>query len=420
MGCTYSLAQTSPELDPLVSSPVPPGIQTCVIVPARNEERLLPRCLRALSEQTTLSGRKLDHSLYEVILLINNTTDQSRAAAEQFQSQHPSFQLHIIERTFPKAQAQIGFVRRLLMDEACRRLKGLPTRPILSTDSDTRVASNWIARNLSEFAAGAEAVGGRIVLSRDVGSLAPNSDTAKVQHVDDLYRRLIAWLETRLDPEPHNPWPRHYQYFGASLGILASTYREVGGLPPSKFLEDIALYNRLVRNDIRIRHSNKVRVFTSPRTSGRVEAGLASKLSEWSTAGQNGIAMPVESAQFLHFLFTTRRKLRDAWTCRGQGERLPDTAIREIASAMRMSGGVISDAIAGSVHFGLLLHALDFYAACRQAWPDSKRMAALDQVVRELFTTYKGASRRHSYSLAAACQSVSANGHSTSVHVATA
>src|SRR5579875_272697 len=150
----------------LVEAPSTKQLTASIVVPARNEEELLPSCLRALAEQTTPTGSPLSHDSYEIILLINNTTDNSARVAQSFRRLYPSLQLHILERNFRQSHAHIGYVRRLLMDEACRRLElsGSGNGIILSTDSDTQVASNWIVQNLAEFASGADAVAGRIVL----------------------------------------------------------------------------------------------------------------------------------------------------------------------------------------------------------------------------------------------------------------
>src|SRR5690348_2270169 len=177
---------------------VPPAdrLQACVIIPARNEEELLPSALRSLAEQRILSGAPLAHEAYEVILCVNNTADRTRQVAEGFRRHYPTFRLHIVERNFSKSKAHVGHARRLLMDEACRRLEmvGHPEAAILSTDADSQVAANWIARNQEELAAGAEAVGGRVLLSAsesDFFSPVP-FDSYRYDH---LYRRLVAWLE---------------------------------------------------------------------------------------------------------------------------------------------------------------------------------------------------------------------------------
>src|SRR3954454_1320841 len=132
--------------DVLIAEPPGEKLEACVTVPVKDEEDLLPSALRALAEQKTLTGDEFAHERYEVILLINNTRDRSRQVAEQFQRLYPTFRLHIIERNFGKSHSHNGYVRRLLMDEACRRLETREgdRKTILTTDADSQVASNWI------------------------------------------------------------------------------------------------------------------------------------------------------------------------------------------------------------------------------------------------------------------------------------
>jgi glycosyltransferase involved in cell wall biosynthesis len=358
-------------------------------VPARNEEDLLPSALHALAEQRTADGMPLAHDTYEIILLINNSTDRTRHVARGFERLYPSLQLHVLEREFDNAHAHIGHVRRLLMDEACRRLEaiGRVEGLILSTDSDTRVASNWISRNAEEVARGAEAVGGRIIVlpcEQD----AINSATQQAYRYDILYRRLICWTEDRCDPEPHDPWPKHHQHFGASLAITARAYRAAGRLPPRRYLEDVAFYDAMMRRDLRIRHSNLVRVFTSGRLSGRTRFGLSRQLRDWEGSPRRLLRMRVESARFLEQLFKTRRELRILWrqARRGQCRAALDPGL---PAALGVTPGWIFDKARRTRYFGLLLEDISFYERFRRMWPDAVRLAKLLHVVEELETGFE-------------------------------
>jgi glycosyltransferase involved in cell wall biosynthesis len=386
--------------DLLVSEPPGDKLEACVTVPAKDEEELLPSGLRALAEQKTSAGDPLDHERYEVILLINNTRDRSRQVAEQFQRLYPTFKLHIVERTFDKSHSHNGYARRLLMDEACRRLEMRPGngKAILTTDADSQVPSNWISRNQEELANGTEAVAGRIVILPCEGALLDPS-TRAIQRHDNLYRRLIAWLEDRLDPQPHDPWPRHHQHFGASLAIAPRTYRFVGRLPPRRCFEDIAFYQALIRHDIRLRHSNKVRVFTSARLTGRARFGLSSELSGWQVCGRKGLRLKVERREFLEYLFTARNRLRNLWSEYHDTGKLPTDAVRELSRDTGISFAQLTTELRASRHFGLLLDRTEFYARCRSQWPDCLRLAPLEYVAKDLqaaFTTHaKAAARVH-------------------------
>ena len=365
-------------------------LRFCVTVPVRNEETLLPRALHALSEQKDSAGRELPAEQYEVILLINNSQDRSRQIAEHFLANHPRFNLHIVERNFADREAHIGHVRRLLMDEGCTRLGavGNPNSLILTTDSDSYVAPNWIVKNYEEVAAGAEAVGGRILLRPAELAKLPTLTRALYEH-DELYRHLIAWLETECDPESHDSWPRHHQQFGASLAVTPRAYKLVGGLPPHRFLEDIAFYQALIKRDIPFRHSNKVRVFTSARLSGRSNVGLSWQLREWENNGEDESRLMVESAAFLEYLFNSRHRLRTVWKTVHGHEPVPDASIAAIALMIGIKPDLLRFQLNSAPYFGLLLEQIDFYETCRKSWPDDRRLAPLKNAVREMLSKFK-------------------------------
>jgi glycosyltransferase involved in cell wall biosynthesis len=379
----------------LVSEAPRARLEACVTVPSKDEEKLLPSALRALAEQTTIYGDPLDHDRYEVVLLINNTRDRSRQVAEHFQRLYPAFRLHVVERNFDKSHSHNGYVRRLLMDEAYRRLEMAhgDRKIILTTDADSQVASNWISRNLEEFANGAEAVGGRIVISAgDEALLDPV--TRAVQRYDHLYRRLVAWLEDLFDLQDHDPWPRHHQHFGASLAIAAATYRFVGRLPPRRHFEDIAFYQALIHHDVRLRHSNRVRVFTSARLTGRARFGLSRELTDWQIRGKKALRERVECREFLEYLFSARRRFRLLWLDYQRTRELPANRVRELSSDTGISVSHILRELPAARYFGFLLDRTKFYEMSRKQWPDHFRLAPLEHVVDDLLTAFRKQAHR--------------------------
>ena len=62
-----------------------PMMRACVVVPVRNEETTILSLLESLAGQLTADGKTLDQCSYEVILLLNNCTDQTREVAEAFE-----------------------------------------------------------------------------------------------------------------------------------------------------------------------------------------------------------------------------------------------------------------------------------------------------------------------------------------------
>lgn len=289
-----------------------------VVVPVRNEADGISLTLDALRNQLTINGQRLNPTLYEVLVLTNNCTDNSYAQVRQYQQQYPSFALCVADITLSAESAHIGTVRRLLMDEACRRLQesGHPQGIIASTDGDTLVDSYWISHILREIDAGSDAVGGRILTY-------PEPGPARLPHLrDTTYRHLLARAESVVDPQPHDPWPCHYQHFGASLAVTCKAYLRAGRLPVVKYLEDEALVKALQRIDARVRKSPAVRVYTSARLQGRVEVGLSWQLQQWANQQEAGGCQQVEDPAMSVSRFQLRRDLRLAWLQRHQPGQL--------------------------------------------------------------------------------------------------
>ena len=96
---------------------------------------------------------------------MNRSIDDSVEIVRHFARTHPDLILHLVQKTIDSDRAHVGWVRKLLMDEAYKRFQliGRDLGVIASTDGDTRVASTWIAATLAEIEAGADAVGGRII-----------------------------------------------------------------------------------------------------------------------------------------------------------------------------------------------------------------------------------------------------------------
>ena len=145
-----------------------PDPQFCgflVVIPARNEANHLEQALNALRNQRQRNGVSVSMATYEVLLLLNNCTDDSAAVAQAYQQRHPDFPLRLAVVHLPADKANVGTARRMLMDAACQRLLqvGRPDGIIASTDADTIVDAYWIDQIRAEIRQGCEVVGGRIL-----------------------------------------------------------------------------------------------------------------------------------------------------------------------------------------------------------------------------------------------------------------
>ncbi len=347
---SYAAFYESTHLPPLLLPHPNPQLKLSVIVPVRNEADGLTKTLAALAFQVDALGNALDPATYEVLVLANNCTDDTADTACDFARRHPHLALHVAEKTLPPSLAHVGAARRLLMDASCRRLLscGRERGVIASTDGDTRPAPDWVHQMLSEIAAGADAVGGRIRVERQRGE---DREARLYCLRDTAYQRGLARLESLIDPDPADPWPRHSQFFGGSLGITAEAYCRVGGLPPLPCLEDVALEDVLRRADACIRHSPQVRVSTSARQEGRTPLGLSSQLREWGEMGRTGHAHWVQQPAAVAARFRARRILRRLW--RTAGTSPADTGILSEALAVPVS--VLQEGLANpKLPFGVL------------------------------------------------------------------
>ena len=375
-----------------------------VIVPAKNEARVLGRTLGALARQFDRQGRGLNPRSYEVILLVNNSSDDTAGVARQFAREQPAFALKITEGTFAEPEAHIGNVRRHLMEQACARLERTAgsNGVILSTDADTEVAPDWMAQNLREIAAGADAVGGLIRLDNQERSRLPEQ-IRSMQALDNRYRTLVAWLEDCHDPQPHDRWPRHQYHFGASLAVTVEAYRAVGGLPPERKLEDVAFFQALIRQDWRFRHSPLVKIRTSARLDGRTAVGLAEQLNHWESEEHAGTETPVDSVRFLELLFRSRRAFRQLWRETGSQARTGDFAKRTPVALDQVWAALECR------HFGAAWQALGLEEKLRKLLAESK--APIGSVTAELEQLFIGrvTAKANSFSPADQCDTAVAS-----------
>ncbi len=302
--------------DPACLPPPHPDCRFIVGIPARDEAERIGACLDSFAAQRRRGGREFPRAAFEVIVLANNCADATADAARGAAARHPGLRVHVVEAQLPAAAAHVGTARRWLMDVACRRLAhelGRPGGIVATTDADARVSPTWLDATEREVARGAEAVGGYIrACPRELAAL-PAELRRFGQQVTE-YNFLAARLEARLDPDPHDPWPRHFHHNGASLAATARTCARVGGMPALPALEDMAFHAALARHDVAFRHSPAVRVIASARTTGRTPRGMAVTIAEWISALRSGRPpCLVESAAALERRFLRRRLLRAQW-----------------------------------------------------------------------------------------------------------
>lgn len=246
--------------------PLRAGCELTVVIPARDEERTILSCLRALADQR-------DAAAFDVIVLANNCTDGTAQLVRRF-ARDNSLSLHVVETILPAAVAHVGTARRMAMDCAAERFfaAGRPTGIVASTDADTVVAPDWVERTVEEMRS-VDAVAGYVELSRfdEAAMVAP---VRALFAQEAAFREAWTDLESLIDPRPEDPAPRHGAFVGANFAVTAAIYRRAGGLPPLATLEDREFLFSLRRVDARIRYSLRMRAWTSGRRFARVEGGF--------------------------------------------------------------------------------------------------------------------------------------------------
>ena len=117
-----------------------------VVLPVYNEAANLPAVLTSLYEQQQ-DGGPLDRSLYEVVLVDNNSTDDSVAVALRFAGAHPDLAVHVVS----EAEQGVACARRAGMDFAAARSRDRGQDSsgerfyLVSADADCRVDPRWLS-----------------------------------------------------------------------------------------------------------------------------------------------------------------------------------------------------------------------------------------------------------------------------------
>lgn len=242
----------------------------CVCVPARNEAARLPVLLDALAAQDVAGSVAL-------ALCVNDSDDDGAEIARA----HPActtgrIALLLDECRLPADAAHVGTARGRAMDAGLRLVGDAGV--LIATDADCRPPPTWIAANLAAIAAGADLVGGRIDLD-EAEPVDPMLVALRARL--DRYWTAVRAIEDAVDPQPHDPAPRHGDHTGASLAITGRLYRAAGGVPAMASGEDRALVAAAIERGGRLVHPPSVWTRTSARADGRAPGGMAAAVAGW-------------------------------------------------------------------------------------------------------------------------------------------
>lgn len=277
--------------------------ETVIAIPIRNEAERIVACLRAIDAQVGVPSGSLG-----AVLFLNNCTDGTDRLVEELRPTL-SIPLRVIVVTYEGAHA--GWARREAMDAAAAWIgeEAGKSGTLLSTDADSRVPPDWVARNLAALQAGADAVAGRIELDPDEAALLPPSLHARGR-LEDAYSALLTETEARIDPDPFDPWPCHRTTIGATLAVRLSVYRKVGGMPAIPLGEDGAFIAALLAQGFHVRHAPDVVVTVSGRLTGRAPGGVADTIRARCEKPDSLCDARLEAVPRALFRYLWRRRLR--------------------------------------------------------------------------------------------------------------
>lgn len=219
-----------------------------VVVPVRDEEERLPRCLDAL--EVAIARLTADRGLpVSAVVVLDRCTDGSRdiAMARRWVS------------TTSVEAGGVGVARAAGCAQVVCVHGFQPTRSLwlASTDADSEVPADWLTRQIELADQGAEVVLGTV-------TVADWSDQPA-----GVARRWHASYDAS-DGHPH--------VHGANVGCRADAYLAAGGFLALSCDEDVALVAALA--DRRIVSTGAIPVVTSARRHSRAQGGFADYLAQ--------------------------------------------------------------------------------------------------------------------------------------------
>lgn len=235
---------------------MPPPWEVAVLIPARNEEVLLARCLESVIRASDLLPAIIKAT---IVLVSDSSTDRTAEIAYQIIGASGSI-LHTRAGT-------VGTARALAASYVIERATApLSSVWLANTDADCIVSRKWLIDQIDLASSGIEAVAGIIAVD------------SFEEHGPEVPARFRASYTIHADGT-------HPHIHGANFGVRADRYLDAGGWANLKTAEDHDLWGRLRRAGVRLVSSAQLQVVTSGRRVGRAPNGFASALEAHNAAG---------------------------------------------------------------------------------------------------------------------------------------
>lgn len=221
-----------------------------VLIPAADEEELLPRCIHSVIAAVACLPRTITS---DIIVADDNSSDRTaHIATDLLGSCGTVVRIHA---------DNVGKVRALAARHALARYKGKLERCWLAnTDADCDIPRTWLIDQLSIANRGVDAIAGTVSVDSFTG------------HGPEVPRRFRETYEIRPDGS-------HPHVHGANLGVRADAYLRAGGWAALRTAEDHDLWRRLLGSGSAVISTNRTQVITSGRITGRAPNGFAGALA---------------------------------------------------------------------------------------------------------------------------------------------
>jgi glycosyltransferase involved in cell wall biosynthesis len=221
-----------------------------VLIPASNEQDLLPRCLSSVKKSGQLVE---DFASVDIVLAVDHSVDQTKAIGEAMLT-HCGI---VVETN----GGIVGEARARAAQVALDRYEGrLDLCWLVNTDADSSVPAGWLQSHLELAQRGMHAIAGTV----DVDTFEEHASFVK-------YRFRRSYLISADGTHSH--------VHGTNFGIRADWYLRAGGWTSLATGEDHDLWNRLKKIDAKQASVSHIEVITSGRRIGRAPNGFAATLA---------------------------------------------------------------------------------------------------------------------------------------------
>jgi glycosyltransferase involved in cell wall biosynthesis len=216
-----------------------------VVVPARDEEELLPSCLDSIAEAV----ESLRFARSDIVTRVFVVLDACRDGSAGVVAARPE----VVAMT--THAGCVGVARSIGVEAAAEWAESAAPGPlwVANTDADSVVPRHWLTTQARMADEGRDLV---------VGTVRPRPDD-----LDPVL--LAAWRER------HSTSDGHEHIHGANLGFSLRAYRAIGGFAPLPSQEDVELVGAMRRAGLDSLATGAIPVTTSGRHDGRAPDGFA-------------------------------------------------------------------------------------------------------------------------------------------------